>query len=93
MAVDLRDTDVGVHVVNPAVIDTELFHLPDNDPAMTDAVESLPVEAMVEPVMRQLDEGTFEIYVPEYFGQVTIGKFNDPSGFLEGNKAYARSQD
>ena len=93
MAVDLRDTNVGVHVVNPAVIDTELFHLPDNDPAMTDAVEALPVEAMVEPVMTMLDQGTFEIYVPEYFGQVTIGKFNDANAFLEGTKAYASSQD
>ena len=92
MAVDLRDTNVGVHVVNPAVIDTELFHLPDNDPAMTDAVEALPVEAMVEPVMKMLDEGTFEIYVPEYFAQVTVGKFNDPNAFLEGTKAYASSQ-
>jgi NAD(P)-dependent dehydrogenase (short-subunit alcohol dehydrogenase family) len=93
MAIDLRDTDVGIHVVNPAVIDTELFHLPDNDPAMTDAVEALPVEAMVDPVLRMLDEGTFEIYVPDYFAQITSGKFNDPNAFLEGTKAYARSQD
>jgi NAD(P)-dependent dehydrogenase (short-subunit alcohol dehydrogenase family) len=93
MAIDLRDTDVGIHVVNPAVIDTELFHLPDNDPAMTDAVDALPVEAMVEPVLRMLDEGTFEIYVPDYFAQITSGKFNDPNAFLEGTKAYARSLD
>ncbi|HEX4778417.1 MAG TPA: SDR family NAD(P)-dependent oxidoreductase, partial [Acidimicrobiia bacterium] len=30
MAVDLAGTGVAVHVVAPAVIDTELFHLPDN---------------------------------------------------------------
>ena len=45
-----RRTDVRVHVVNPGVIDTELFHLPDNDESIAD-IEALPVEAMVEPVL------------------------------------------
>ena len=92
MAVDLRDTDVGVHVVNPAVIDTELFQMPDNDPAMIEDVQALPTDAMVEPVLRALDDGTFEVYVPEHFLQITQGKFNDPTAWIEGTKAYARSQ-
>jgi NAD(P)-dependent dehydrogenase (short-subunit alcohol dehydrogenase family) len=45
MAVDLRNTNVGVHVVNPAVIDTELFQMPDNDPAMIEDVDALPTDA------------------------------------------------
>jgi NAD(P)-dependent dehydrogenase (short-subunit alcohol dehydrogenase family) len=93
MAVDLRDTNVGVHVVNPAVIDTELFQMPDNDPAMIEDVQALPTDAMVEPVLRALDDGTFEVYVPEHFLQITQGKFNDPTAWIEGTKAYARSQD
>ena len=93
MAVDLRDTNVGVHVVNPAVIDTELFQMPDNDPAMIEDVQALPTDAMVEPVLAALDDGTFEVYVPEYFQQVTQGKFNDPTAWIEGTKAYARSRD
>ena len=32
LQVDLRDTGVKMHVVYPGIIDTELFHLPDNDP-------------------------------------------------------------
>jgi NAD(P)-dependent dehydrogenase (short-subunit alcohol dehydrogenase family) len=88
MAIDLRDTGVLVHVVNPAVIDTELFHLPDNDPANTEAVESLPTEAMVEPVLAQLDSGTFEIYVPESFEALTKRKFDDPDAFMAGTRAY-----
>jgi NAD(P)-dependent dehydrogenase (short-subunit alcohol dehydrogenase family) len=91
MAVDLRDTDVGVHVVNPGVIDTELFHLPDNDEGFHSAVDALPVEAIVDPVVEQLDAGTFEIYVPAWFHDVTAGKFANPQGFIEGTKEYARS--
>jgi short-subunit dehydrogenase len=92
MAVDLAETGVKVHVVAPAVIDTELFHLPDNDPAMTDDVEALPVDAMVEPVVQALDAGTFEIYVPDFFREIVIGKFQNPDGFLEGTIAYTQSK-
>jgi len=80
-----------VHVVNPGVIDTELFHLPDNDEGFHSAVEALPVEAIVDPVVEQLDAGTFEIYVPAWFHDVTAGKFANPQGFIEGTKEYARS--
>ena len=50
MQVDLgiAGSAVKVHVVNPGVFDTELFHLPDNDD-FTAAVEMLPVESIVEP--------------------------------------------
>jgi NAD(P)-dependent dehydrogenase (short-subunit alcohol dehydrogenase family) len=92
MAVDLAETGVKVHVVAPAVIDTELFHLPDNDPAMTDDVEALPVDAMVEPVVQALDAGTFEIYVPDFFREIVIGKFQNPDAFLEGTIAYTQSK-
>jgi len=89
MAVDLRDTDVKVHIVNPGVIDTELFHLPGNEPGFHNAVDALPVEAIVEPVIAMLESGAIEGYVPEWFGEVVAGKFQDPSAFIEGSKAYA----
>ena len=89
MAVDLRDTDVKVHIVNPGVIDTELFHLPDNEPGFHNAVDALPVDAIVEPVIAMLESGAIEGYVPEWFGEVVAGKFQDPSAFIEGSKAYA----
>ncbi|HEY7135396.1 MAG TPA: SDR family oxidoreductase [Acidimicrobiia bacterium] len=92
MAVDLAGTGVKVHVVAPAVIDTELFHLPDNDPAMTDDVEALPVDAMLDPVVEALDAGTFEIYVPDFFREIVIGKFQNPDAFLEGTIAYTQSK-
>jgi NAD(P)-dependent dehydrogenase (short-subunit alcohol dehydrogenase family) len=94
IAVDLAlaDTGVKVHVVNPAIIDTDLFHLPDNDPTIADLSMALPVEAMVEPVVEQLRSGEFEIYVPEWFRDIVAGKLENPDGFLEGSIAYLRER-
>src|SRR5262249_48533479 len=101
MAVDLRDTEMLVHVVNPGVLDTELFHLPDHEARFRApdsgagfhaSVEMPPVAAIVEPVLAQLDAGSFEGYVPAWFGDVVAGKFGDPDGFLAGTKEYARSK-
>ena len=93
MLVDLgvAGHDVGVHVVNPGVIDTRLFHLPDNDPSLAD-IEALPTSAMVEPVLRAIAEGTFEIYVPDWFADVVGSKFGDTGAFLAGTIAWARDQ-
>jgi NAD(P)-dependent dehydrogenase (short-subunit alcohol dehydrogenase family) len=93
MQVDLAvaGTDVRVHVVNPGVIDTELFHLPDNDESLAD-IEALPVEAIVEPVLQQLDAGTFEIYVPGWFADVVGGKFPDVGAFLAGSIAWVKQK-
>ena len=93
MQVDLgiAGYDVGVHVVNPGVIDTRLFHLPDNDPSLA-TIEALPTGAMVEPVLRALDDGTFEIYVPAWFTDVVAGKFPETGAFLAGTTAWARDQ-
>jgi NAD(P)-dependent dehydrogenase (short-subunit alcohol dehydrogenase family) len=93
MAVDLRDTGVGVHVVNPGVLDTELFHLPDNEEGFHDGVDALPADAIVEPVLTALETGRFESYVPEWFADVTAGKFKDPDAFLAGTKAYATQKE
>jgi NAD(P)-dependent dehydrogenase (short-subunit alcohol dehydrogenase family) len=92
MAVDLADTDVKVHVVNPGIIDTELFRLPDNDEPIADMSMALPVEAIVQPILDQLDAGTFEIYVPEWFQDVVAGKVADPDGFMRGSIEYLRSR-
>lgn len=92
MQVDLHDTGVRVHVVNPGIIDTDLFHLPDNDAPIADEVEALPVEAIVAPVIEQLENGTFEIYVPEWFADVVAGKFPDTGAFLEGTITWLRGK-
>jgi len=91
LQVDLRDTGVQTHVVNPGVIDTELFHLPDNDPTIA-PIEALPVDAVVEPVLTMIERGDFEIYVPEWFADVVASKYRDVGAFLDGSIAWAREQ-
>jgi NAD(P)-dependent dehydrogenase (short-subunit alcohol dehydrogenase family) len=90
MKVDLRDTDVKIHVVYPGIIDTELFSLPDNDPAPT-SIEALPVSALVGPVLDLVERDGFEVSVPEWFPDVYAGKYRDVEAFLDGTIAFARS--
>jgi NAD(P)-dependent dehydrogenase (short-subunit alcohol dehydrogenase family) len=92
MAVDLADTSVKVHVVNPGIIDTELFRLPDNDEPIADMSMAQPVEAIVQPVIDQLDSGAFEIYVPEWFADVVGAKFPDTGAFLDGSIAWLKTK-
>ena len=93
MAVDLgiAGIDVRIHVVNPGVVDTELFTLPGND-AFESPVEMLPTSAMVDPVLGLIGSATFEIYVPAWFGDVVAGKFPDTGRFIAGNVEYFRAQ-
>ena len=92
MAMDLCDLPVKVHVVNPAIIDTPLFQLPDNEAPISDEVQALPVEAMVEAVLRQLDEDRFEVYVPESFAQYAAHRAKDIDGSIAGAKAWLRGK-
>jgi NAD(P)-dependent dehydrogenase (short-subunit alcohol dehydrogenase family) len=92
MKVDLRDTQVKIHVVYPGIIDTELFTLPDNDPAPK-SIEALPVEALVGPVLEMIEQERFEVAVPDWFPDVFAGKYRDVEAFLDGTIAYVRSQE
>ena len=93
MAVDLRDTGVLVHVINPGVFDTELFHLPDNEAGFHGGTDMLPVESIVEPILGALQSGAIETYVPDWFKDVAAGKFADPDAFINGTKQYASQVD
>ena len=46
LAVELWDTPLSVHLLNPGVVDTELFHLPDNDPMLAE-VDALPTSCLL----------------------------------------------
>jgi NAD(P)-dependent dehydrogenase (short-subunit alcohol dehydrogenase family) len=93
LSVDLRvaGSPIGVHVVQPGVLATELFALPDNDPSMAD-IEALPPSAIVEPVLAALESGALETFVPLWFADLPPVKAGDLEGFLEGSVLYTRER-
>lgn len=90
MAVDLWDTGVKVMVVYPGVVDTELFHLPDNDPA-PDAVEPITVDEAVASILEALRAEALQVYVPEWFGKLAKDKAANVEAFLAGTAEFVRS--
>jgi NAD(P)-dependent dehydrogenase (short-subunit alcohol dehydrogenase family) len=92
LAVELWDAPVSLHLVNPGVVDTELFELPGNDPLIADDIEPLPPSAVVDAVVDQLDRDAFEIYVPDWFTDIAAGKAGNVQGFLEGAAAYVKEK-
>ncbi|HYF45551.1 MAG TPA: SDR family oxidoreductase, partial [Acidimicrobiales bacterium] len=90
LAVEVWDSPVSIHVVNPGVIDTELFHLPDNDPLRA-PIEPESPQIVVDAVLDQLEQGTFEVYVPGYFEDFATGKATNLEEFLSGSAEFWRS--
>jgi NAD(P)-dependent dehydrogenase (short-subunit alcohol dehydrogenase family) len=91
LAVEQWTGPVSVHVVDPGVIDTELFGLPGNDPLLAE-IEAEPPQVVVDAVLEQLATGRFEVYVPAFFEDLAIGKANDLEGFLAGSAQWYQSQ-
>lgn len=87
MAVDLAGTGVVVHVVNPGVIDTDLFALPDNEPSLSDLPPER-AEDLAAAVRQQIEDGSFELYFPGWFRDVVVSKASDAEGFLAGSAAW-----
>ncbi|MGI8661897.1 MAG: SDR family NAD(P)-dependent oxidoreductase [Acidimicrobiales bacterium] len=90
-AVDLDGTGVLFHLVNPGIIDTDLFTLPDNEPSLSQGIDALPVEQLAAAVLAQLRNGTFEIYVPDWFAELASARYADLGAFVEGSQSYVRS--
>ena len=91
MAVDLWDTGVKVMAVYPGVVDTELFHLPDNDPA-PDAVTPITVDEAVATIVAALRSEALQVYVPEWFSKLAKDKAANVEAFLEGMADFVRSK-
>lgn len=80
-------TPVGVHVVQPGVLDTALFTLPDNDTSLSD-IPALPPAEIVGAVLSALDSGAMETFVPDWFTELPAVKTGDLDGFLRGSVEY-----
>lgn len=78
---------VGVHVVQPGVLATGLFDLPDNDASISD-VAPLPPAEIVGAVLSALDSGRTETFVPDWFRDLPPVKAGDLDGFLQGAVEY-----
>ena len=87
LAVDLTGTGVTVHVVNPGIIDTDLFHLPDNEPTLGDLPPERP-EDLAAAMRSQIQEGGFELWFPAWMKDVAVNKATDPDRFLAGSAEY-----
>jgi len=91
MAVDLWDSGVDVMVVYPALFETELFSLPDNDPPVA-GIEPAPVSELVDAVVEGMRSGTRQVYAPSWFFDMAKGKFDNLDGFLSGAAEFVRGQ-
>ncbi len=82
---------VGVHVVQPGVLDTELFSRPDNDDSLAD-IEALPATEIVGAVLDALGSGRIETFVPGWFADLPAVKTGDLDGFLQGSVEYTQQR-
>lgn len=82
---------VGVHVVQPGVLATELFELPDNDPSISDVAPLEPSE-IVGAVLDALGSGATETFVPGWFADLPPVKTGDLDGFLQGAVEYTKGR-
>jgi short-subunit dehydrogenase len=91
MAIDLWDTPVGVLVVYPGLVATELFDAPGNDPVATD-LEPISTDELVTAVLDAITSGASEVYVPGWFADIAAGKAGNVAGFLSGAAEYVRER-
>ncbi len=88
MAIDLHGTGVAAKLVLPGPIETEIWDLPDNDPALYDG-PFVPAAECAAAVVRAIEGDGFEYYAPpEMPGglgsqhDIVVGKTQNPDAFL-----------
>jgi short-subunit dehydrogenase len=87
MALDLWHTGVDVRLVIPGPIATEIWDVPDNDPAVYDGPLE-PPEVVAEGIVAAIEGDAFEHYLPD-MRDLAVFKTQDPDTFLAGAVAFA----
>ncbi len=81
LAGELWSTPIGIHLVYPALID--LTPGVDGDDAIAETsngAEHIPAPVCAREIMRQVERGDLELYVPRTMAQVVAGRAADVSG-------------
>ena len=94
LSVDLRvaGSPVGVHVVQPGVLDTELFELPDNDALAGRHRGAAGRRPSSSRCSTRSGSGRIETFVPDWFADLPAIKAGDLDGFLAGSVEYTRQR-
>ena len=96
MAIDLYDTGIEVKLVLPGPIETEIWDLPDNDPALYEG-PFVPASECAQSIIEAIEADGFEFYAPPEFPgglgkqhDMVIGKTQNPDAFIDGMGQMAR---
>jgi len=96
MAIDLYDTSVEVKLVLPGPIETEIWDLPGNDPALYTG-PFVPAADCAQSIVEAIEGDGFEYYAPPDFpgglGKQTdmvVGKTTNPDAFIDAMGQMAR---
>jgi len=88
MAIDLHGTGVEVKLVLPGPIETEIWDLPDNDPALYDG-PFVPAAECAASIVEVMESDRFECYAPAEFPgglgtqlEMVKGKTGDVDAFI-----------
>jgi short-subunit dehydrogenase len=96
MMLDLAGTGVGVKLVLPGPIATEIWDQPGNEPALVD-VEKIPAHECAAGIADAIAGDGFEHYVPPVFPggidakAIVVGKAEHCDDYLRGMAAFAAS--
>lgn len=82
MAIDLHGTNVGVRLIQPGPIDTDIWDRPGEDPALFD-IPKLPPELVAEGIIEAIRGEQFEHYLPD-LKEVVTGKDADIDAYISG---------
>lgn len=89
MAIDLRGTGVEVKLALPGPIETEIWDLPGNDPALYEG-PFVPAEDCAASIVTAIETDGFEFFVPPEFPgglgsqhDMVVGKTGDVDAFVD----------
>jgi len=96
MYLDLGGSGVDIKLVMPGPIDTEIWDIPGNEPALMD-IEKVPAADCAAGIADALADDGFEYYVPPVYPggigakDLAIGKVTDCDNYLRGFADMARA--